>query len=1067
MGPEGTHSLGTDDIAPLFGIASDSTDFDNLQQAFLAITRLPLHPSAWVVVAALARWYLNHFPQDSPQFRRIAMIAAAIPVRSLREELAFLAKKTTRIVSLDIATSLAENGDASTIPILLGEIKDSMIGHLLAGIPLERGATNAKNLKDAFISSDFDGKVWISIALARMGDFEPLEKILEALLSGNLEPRGNRRWFEPLGSGRWDIYEGRESFAYELLATLRPLPAPVHAFLMERYPGPGKLPRAAEVFITALTGVADAQGRPIFPEPERPPADPAFAEVVAARLIQKPLNDALRLNATPEEILSLSALPPERAVAVLVALIEHLGTVPEPPKPRKYVFEKFPRWKDRRLIDLACALPSPLSLPLVELLERRPSRLRVDVYMWVLSRAGAKEVVVQLGPHAETNLDPAGRKRTLEQIEMITRYLNVPRWVLPKKGPLPRPRFVPTIDDATVQSEIGASEEPEIVQASPPSEVITVETSGTEPRYADAAFFAGGKSSNCRLQPTEALIEQRWYLLEVAVRTKVSGVLGERHPIREPRQSEPVKVLVTLEAEGNSFDLKDPVQELTLPPKGNSTQNAWFEVRPRQKSPSADAVAKLVVRLFYRMNLIESFVIRAEVAGSLDSPVGSRFGSAAPIALEPAVLQREYADFDDLMPREMHINVRRQGEEYSLTFTLVHEVGKSLALTGITRLDASSVEDALEGFRRGLEALTTNPTYLDGLKGKQTECQTALHELATIGHTLWVRLFKDRPNSAMDVIGRRLEQQPLRDGALIQVLVEDDARKFLFPWGLLYDRAVSDKPYETGPDGFWGLRYPIEQYVGNYRPDSDTPKVPDPEIRLVFMLWDAFRNAPQQIRMMTSLTRRAAGKLTITPPVMQKEQFYEAVRAPAQILYFYTHGHTRRQLQHSSAGTELLNRMKRYDEFPKPAQEMFKSIRDEIAAGRYEIDRSWIELRHGMLYLDEMQEKVPPQLSGNPLVVLNMCESAQVIPSLTDSFVDFFLLRGACAVVGTECPMTVEFAHPFGQRFLEGVLAGRPVGEVLVDARRHFLIVEHNPLGLAYTLFGSATARFSPPLLAA
>lgn len=51
------------------------------------------------------------------------------------------------------------------------------------------------------------------------------------------------------------------------------------------------------------------------------------------------------------------------------------------------------------------------------------------------------------------------------------------------------------------------------------------------------------------------------------------------------------------------------------------------------------------------------------------------------------------------------------------------------------------------------------------------------------------------------------------------------------------------------------------------------------------------------------------------------------------------------------------------------------------------------------------------ELHSKPVVILNMCESAQVTQSLTDSFVDFFLDRGARSVVGADCPMTVEFTH--------------------------------------------------------
>jgi hypothetical protein len=103
-------------------------------------------------------------------------------------------------------------------------------------------------------------------------------------------------------------------------------------------------------------------------------------------------------------------------------------------------------------------------------------------------------------------------------------------------------------------------------------------------------------------------------------------------------------------------------------------------------------------------------------------------------------------------------------------------------------------------------------------------------------------------------------------------------------------------------------------------------------------------------------------------------------------------------------------------------------------------------------------------LPSEPFVFLNMCESAEIVPELDDNFVVAFLERRARAVLGTECTMTVTFAHPFSEVFLKEVLRGEPLAQALRTARRHFLD-RKNPLGLAYTLFGSGTMQFLPPRL--
>jgi CHAT domain-containing protein len=131
-------------------------------------------------------------------------------------------------------------------------------------------------------------------------------------------------------------------------------------------------------------------------------------------------------------------------------------------------------------------------------------------------------------------------------------------------------------------------------------------------------------------------------------------------------------------------------------------------------------------------------------------------------------------------------------------------------------------------------------------------------------------------------------------------------------------------------------------------------------------------------------------------------------------------------------------------------------------------ERSYLLLSDRELYLDELdRSKDQINLRQKPIVVLNMCESAQVTPSLSEGFIPFFLEQGASAVVGTECPMTTSFGHPFAEALFYSLLRGDSLGEALLKARRKFLQPGEfmAPLGLAYTLYGPATLRYQPPLL--
>ena len=94
-----------------------------------------------------------------------------------------------------------------------------------------------------------------------------------------------------------------------------------------------------------------------------------------------------------------------------------------------------------------------------------------------------------------------------------------------------------------------------------------------------------------------------------------------------------------------------------------------------------------------------------------------------------------------------------------------------------------------------------------------------------------------------------------------------------------------------------------------------------------------------------------------------------------------------------------------------------------------------------------------------PIVFLNMCQSADLIPSMSSGLVHLFLDHNASAVIGTESPMTGVFADAFARKVFDALFAGDNIGTALWKARRHFLLESRNPLGLAYTLYGRADAK--------
>ena len=178
---------------------------------------------------------------------------------------------------------------------------------------------------------------------------------------------------------------------------------------------------------------------------------------------------------------------------------------------------------------------------------------------------------------------------------------------------------------------------------------------------------------------------------------------------------------------------------------------------------------------------------------------------------------------------------------------------------------------------------------------------------------------------------------------------------------------------------------------------------------------------------------------------------------PSDIYYFYAHAHARNPDRASGILDAFVDA---YQRLPAdtPTKAAFKAAYDLAVEGADE--ESWIKLTYSRLELTSLYAG-DIDFGNSPLVFVNACESSQLTPSLSgQSFVSFFLDRGAAAFLGTECTMTAVFAHPFAGFVLSRLLSGDTIGGALLAARRHF-VAKRNPLGLAYVQYGYAGFRLT------
>lgn len=514
---------------------------------------------------------------------------------------------------------------------------------------------------------------------------------------------------------------------------------------------------------------------------------------------------------------------------------------------------------------------------------------------------------------------------------------------------------------------------------------------------------------------------------------------GERHPIRDPENKEDVPIYVLFDASPDDFELSNEntqLQVITLPPagKGDSTK-ACLKLRPKRVSSSERDLATVAVHFFYNFSAVESVEIKAEVLEEGDDLPLSHFYLSMPIKATYRKLG-DWVQLEDVDRREMTIFVNSSGNDrYQLTFAY-----GGLEYKGALRLTKQELEDIILEIREKLEYLAVDQNSPIKHR-KRYAFKTHVHELAELGGILWVKLFESEENKSLWQTSQFLKQFPVETGGTIQVIIKPDAAGFMFPWNLLYDGEFpldSKAVPEDILEGFWGMRYCIEQAPLDRmeRKWRCKPVQLGEHLMLSFMLKKDLPNADAQKRLMADLAQRSQHKIAVNEPIINADACFNLLRDnDSDILYFYSRGYTRRR---------------RADIAFKPDTTR---------------EKSHIELSEGKLYLRQLElSKRQIALRKEPVVILNMCESAQITPSLSEGFIPFFLEQGAVAVVGTECAMTTDFAHPFAEAFFESFLRGNPLGRALLTARRKFLQPDEfmAPLGLAYALYGLATLRYKP-----
>lgn len=663
---------------------------------------------------------------------------------------------------------------------------------------------------------------------------------------------------------------------------------------------------------------------------------------------------------------------------------------------------------------------------------------------WAVSRGNLSRVVEELGPQWQSS-DPRDRWAAANLVEWAARYYpesDYPRF----GGGVGPPDVLPDEDLATdtkrYRSVKGWVTEPD----------------KTEPqRYTNLTIFndhfypGDDLSSATQVDETTPLVPGSLYTLEVAIRLKRKGIGSQFDPfrsIKNPRKDkEELAVFIVAESLIPSITIKEPFAKVVWPYDSDSTP-AYFRLDVNQTGSHKGLIE---VRLYDgSLDLLD--IVQLTV------PVYSYTHAGDLPAAKLDWLDQSEGELNipvDNPPRRLSIDVGFNPESSTYKFLFKFLVNnKDVEIPGSSVMTADDVDGLLVKIRDfWTELVITN--YSTELKVTRTTFSKYLTQLKDLGIQAWTLLFGDRyaaQKGASETISELLQSLRLNEGSHIQITYSNVVN-FVFPWCILYPSDLEDT--EVNPFEFWGARYQIEQ-VRDRAKHVDLTDVP---VDLVFTLDPAFADSQSQKQLLKAYETTAQGKLNVTDPISGADKFFEALKQvpAAHLYYFYCHGYAPSgKIGFKRDAARILK--ERIEAIPEntPERAALETLWNLTSKMN---DEPWIYIGNA----EVKESKIKTQkffTDKRPIVFLNMCQSADLMPTLSGGLVRVFLDHNASAVIGTESPMTGVFANAFAETFFDELFAGEDVGTSLWKARRRFLQDDmRNPLGLAYTLYGRALAR--------
>lgn len=568
-------------------------------------------------------------------------------------------------------------------------------------------------------------------------------------------------------------------------------------------------------------------------------------------------------------------------------------------------------------------------------------------------------------------------------------------------------------------------------------------------RFVDPVLYYGHYAAGDIPDPADivpddkALKTKSYYTLEIAIRADRIGIDSEGDApttLAPPRETdETATVYARVESLDESLlSFEDGFLPLVWPFNRDS-ERAFFRCETHHGQRSRNVVDVEVLIYSAQLHLLDVLTIRDIVIG--DNPEHlcrhKHFPEDRPAALNPSIYMEPVS-----------LSLRIKGAPLGYTADAIFQVGpdRPRPIPLGRTIPAEDVRALLVRIRDFWTELVVGDLSVKDrlLDYKYQKC---LAEMWRFGGAAWRLFFGNDRNGSGATIGDLIHALDLPDDSLIQITCREDARHFAFPWALMRpDPHPREKPE---PKAFWGLRYVVEQIT---REGARDLHLADTSVQVASVIDPGFGGlVPHRATLEAAIQRGGWGAPSYLSTLSEVKASLSKP-LPAQLYYFFCQGFTP-------------------GENPKLAADSIQVLRDlakgaetqpvwDTLLSRLDVLPGEAKMFFGTASLTETELNEIDFFQGQtrPIIFLNMCHSADLLPAMGHGLTRRFIERNASAVVGTECPMTAVFADLFAGKVLEGLADAWPIGLAIKDARQYFH-AKCNPLGFAYTLYGRSDAQ--------